>query len=195
MRITAKQLRQIIKEELSRSMREADEVELPNVSMPNMGTQAKPPASAFDDVILSNLQDYSDINIVRRGSPAAWNEEFNHPGEGNIVFEARGAIVVAHYWERNDGMRFQILKAAKSTPEVQVTLMVGGAAPNLMIDTSELTGGATEHLTKRMFKIPAMLKVKGSPGGGMFKKEPMMELMFMPTGDLGTAMSFDPLTR
>jgi len=173
MKITARQLRQIIKEELQRSIREGDETELGAVSMPQTPLRA-------DAVLAQALPQRSNF-LINRDGPGSWDETYNAPGSGKIIWKSAGSMMVALKWAGDDGKTFFILQAGGVTSlgapmEAGQTIQI---QPKAGLTVEELTGGQFQRVENgKEIAIPAMLDVSGSPGGGMLRRKESMTLEF-----------------
>jgi len=192
MRITQRQLRQIIKEELVRSLREGDEIDM-GAMAPVDQSRAPSIESQFTPEVRANVEAYlkmqSSFTIVREG-PGAWNEKYDLEGTGNFVWQSAGSMIVPHRWERSNGQSFMILAAQRQKdangemiPGLSIQVITknpGSDSKYGFIKSEDASLGAVPWIkNKTEFVIPAKLRIEGSPGrAGMFSSEAMMELTF-----------------
>lgn len=193
MRITSKQLRQIIREELSRTIREGDEFEQPAMAPVQSNAVRSGLTPEIEAKVKENLTLLSDFTI-RRAGPGAWVEAFNAPGTGMIQWTARGSLIIPTEWIGDDGKKFSIIKATSIMgPDGKEILGLGvslagrtdtgleRAGSYGAVTSEDAAEGMVNHITNKIFTIRGSLNVDGSPGGGILKRQPSMMLSFEST--------------
>lgn len=193
MRITSKQLRQIIREELSRTIREGDEFEQLAMAPVQSNAVRSGLTPEIEAKVKANLALLSDFTI-RRAGPGAWVEAFNVPGTGMIRWEARGSLIIPTKWIGDDGKTFSITLAAsiKGPDGKEMTglsmSLTGRTGTGLdragdygAVTSEDAAEGMVNHITNKIFTIRGSLNVDGSPGGGTLKRQPSMMLSFEST--------------
>lgn len=191
MRITARQLRHIIREELTRTMREGDgdETSQGAAALPSQRSSSGGLTPEAEDAINTNLATVSDFTIRRSGS-GSWNEAYNAPGTGKIQWSAQGSLIFPMTWIGDDGKSFSILKALKNLgPNGEEVVGMSISTTNakvpgldqsskLSVSSEQASSGLVPHITKKEFMVPAKLDVDGSPGGGRRERPAEMTLSF-----------------